>query len=133
MISLWLQSWVNFILSSASITTLIGGAAIVVAILLPKQLDFITDLRKWAIVVAAVALSYTSIAGKFYHDGLTEKQRQWDAALQREADTSETARADAERTIGPQSSDRSVFRDDPFNRNRDGKRECECNAKSPVR
>jgi hypothetical protein len=121
MIMLWLQSWVSFILSSASITTLIGGAAVAVAILLPKQLDFITDLRKWAIVVAVVALSYTTVAGKFYHEGLAEKQRQWDNALLQEAANGEEARADAERTVGPESSDRGLFRSDPFNRNRDGK------------
>lgn len=117
------QSLWAFVFSSASIATLIGCGALLVAATLPKQLDFITDLRKWAVVVAAIAFSYTAIAGKFYNDGLAEKQRQWDEAVQREAGKSEEARADAERTIGAESSDRSLFRNDPFNRNRDGKLE----------
>jgi hypothetical protein len=118
-----LQSLWAFVWSSASISVLVGSAAVFVAIALPKWLYFITDLRKWAIVVAAIAFSYTSIAGKFYHDGLAEKQRQWDEAVLREAAKSEAARDDAERTVGAESSDRSVFRNDPFNRNRDGKLE----------
>ena len=78
------SAW-GFIASSASIATLIGCGAVAVAILLPKPFDFITDLRKWAVVVAVVAFSFTAIAGKFYHDGLAEKQRQWNVALDREA------------------------------------------------
>lgn len=124
--TLWLQSAWAFVASTASISTIVGGIAIAIAVLLPKQLDFITDLRKWAIVVAAVAFSYTSVAGKFYNDGLNEKQRQWDNALVSESRNGEAARTDAERTVGPVISDRSLFRDDPFNRNRTGKRDaCE--------
>jgi Tfp pilus assembly major pilin PilA len=131
-----LQSVWGFVWSTASIATLVGIAAVFVAIALPKWLYFITDLRKWAIVVAAIAFSYTSIAGKFYHDGLKEKQRQWDVALQLEAARSETAREDAERAVGAEPADRSLFRNDPFNRNRDGKLEpCRTGerTKGPVR
>ena len=111
--SLW-----HFIASSASIATIIGGVAVAIAILEPKQLDAITDLRKWAIVVAVVAFSYTSIAGKFYNDGLAVKQAQWDASLVKEIGNGEAARDDAERTVGPVPASRELLRGDPFNRNR---------------
>jgi cytochrome bd-type quinol oxidase subunit 1 len=107
-----LQSVWHFIASSASVATLIGCAAVAVAVLEPKFMDVITDLRKWAIVVAVIAFSYTSVAGKFYHDGLTEKQRQWDAALVKEIDGGEKARTDAEPTDG--------MRNDRWNRDKWG-------------
>jgi hypothetical protein len=118
MILMALSSLWHFILSSASLATLIGCAAVAVAVLEPKFLDAITDLRKWAIVVAVLAFSYTSIAGKFYNDGLSVKQQQWDDALARETGNGEKAHDDAERVVGPVSPDRSVLRGDPFNRNR---------------
>lgn len=118
MIWIALDSLWHFILSSASIATLVGAGAVLIAIFEPKQLDAITDLRKWAIVVAVLAFSYTSIAGKFYNDGLGVKQQQWDDALSREIENGDAARSDAERTVGPVSSDRGVFRGDPFNLDR---------------
>lgn len=112
---MWQAAW-HFIASSASVATLIGCGALAVAILEPKFLDAITDLRKWAIVVAAVAFSYTAIAGKFYNDGLREKQREWNAALARETVNGEKARSDAVVTIGPVPPDRSMFSGDKWNR-----------------
>jgi hypothetical protein len=109
------HSLAGFVLSSASISVLIGIAATAVAILEPKFLDAITDLRKWAIAVACVAFAYTAIAGKFYHDGLAEKQAEWDAALVREAAAGEKARNDAV-AADPPASDRGVFSGDKWNR-----------------
>lgn len=106
----------EFIASSASLSTMIGCGAIAVAVLLPKQLDWITDLRKWAVCVAVVAFSYSFVAGKFYHDGLAVKQAEWDAALAREAAQGEKARNDAVNSVGPLPSDRGMFRGDPYNR-----------------
>jgi hypothetical protein len=111
--SLW-----HFIASSASVATIVGGIAVAIAILLPKQLDWITDLRKWAVVVAVCAFGYTFTYSKGYIDGLAVKQAQWDAALSRETGDGETARSDAERTVGPVSPSRELLRSDPFNRNR---------------
>lgn len=121
---LWLDSLWHFVISSASLGTLVGAAATLVAVFLPKPFDRITDLRKWAIVVACIAFSFTAIAGKFFHDGLTVKQAQWDAALDREASKGEKARDDAARTVGPLSADRGVLRGDPFNRNSGTEPEC---------
>lgn len=95
----WLNSLWNFIWSSASLGTIIGSCAAAVAIFLPKPFDFITDLRKWAIVVAVIAFSFTAVAGKFYNDGLRVKQAQWDAALAKQIGIGAKARSDAERTV----------------------------------
>jgi hypothetical protein len=114
--SLW-----HLLLSSASLTAIIGGIAVAIAILLPKQLDFITDLRKWAIVVAICAFGYTFVYDRGYAHGLKVKQAEWDAGLVKEADHATTDRSDAVRTVGPVPSDRRVFDNDPFNRNRGGK------------
>lgn len=124
LIPLWLNSLWHFVISSASLGTLVGIAAVLVAVFLPKPFDWITDLRKWAIVVAAIAFSFTAVAGKFYNDGLHVKQAQWDAALDREAGKGEKARDDAARTVGPLPSERGVLRGDPFNRNSGTEPEC---------
>lgn len=130
MIGMWFDSIWHFIASSASIATIIGGIAVAVAILEPKQLDAITDLRKWAIVAAVVAFSYTSIAGKFYHDGLAVKQAQWNEALANETAKGEQDRADAESTVRNESPD--GMRIDPRNRDNWGS-EPQGRAKGPVR
>jgi hypothetical protein len=115
---LWtLKSVWGFIYSSASIATLIGAGAVAIAVLEPSFLDKITDLRKWAIAVAVVAFSYSSIAGKFYADGLREKQAEWNAALAREITDGEKARADA-LAHDPPATDRRVYDHDPRNRDR---------------
>lgn len=63
-----------------SVATLIGFAALAVAIFLPKPLDWITDLRKWAIVVAVCAFGFAGLSAHYYALGLDTKQAQWDAA-----------------------------------------------------
>lgn len=98
-VSQWADSLWNFILSSASISTLIGVAAIAVAVLTPSWFSAITDLRKWAIVVAVIAFGHTAIAAKFYKEGLDVKQAQWDAAVQAALNASNEARSAAERDI----------------------------------
>lgn len=110
----------QFILSSASIANLIGIAAVAIAVLMPSFLSAITDLRKWAIVVAACAFSYSFVAGKFYHDGLAVKQAEWDAALKRETNSGEQIRQDAESSVPPVVDDdaRRMLRGDPYNRDR---------------
>lgn len=109
----------EFIASSASIATLIGCAATAVAVLEPKFIDAITDLRKWAIVVAVIAFSYTAVAGKFYNDGIAVKQAEWDRAISAEAETGEKARSDAESTVRAEPPD--GMRNDPRNRDNWGK------------
>ncbi|MCW2228079.1 hypothetical protein QIH87_49890 (plasmid) [Bradyrhizobium elkanii] len=124
----WLFGWSvhaawEYIASTATLANLIGAAAVAVAILLPKPLDFITDLRKWAIVVAVIAFGYSSVLFKGYSDGLAVKQSEWDAALVKAADSGEKDRAEAERIVGPVTNDRSVFASDPDNRNRIGRKQ----------
>lgn len=120
----------GFIASSASVATIVGGIAVAIAVLLPKQLDFITDLRKWAIVVAVIAFSYTFIAGKFYNDGIAVKQTEWNNALAIETSKGEQARTDAESTVRDLSPD--SVRNDPRNRDNFGKQPAG-GAKGPVR
>ncbi len=118
---MWLIETIwHFVWGWAGVDMIVGAAALAVAVLLPKQLDFITDLRKWAIGVAVVAFTFTGLIAHGYKNGLDEKQRQWDAALAREAVNGETARSDSERAVGPVTTDRGVFRGDPDNR--DGER-----------
>lgn len=96
----WLDSLWHFVFSSASLGTIIGCAAVAVAVLLPPALTvFVPQLRLYAIIAAVVAFSFTSIAGKFYHDGLAVKQAQWDAAVKKTEAVSDKARTDAERSI----------------------------------
>lgn len=111
---LWLDSLWHFIWSSASIATLLGVAALAVAILEPKFMDAITDLRKWAIMVAVIAFSYNFIAGKFYHDGLSVKQAQWDSANKKTDAKAVKARTDAELSVN--GSDAGGVRDDGYDR-----------------
>jgi hypothetical protein len=99
MVQAWFDSIWHFILSSASISTLVGIAATAVAVLMPSWLSAITDLRKWAIVVAVIAFAHTAVAAKFYKEGLDVKQAQWDAAVQAALNASNEARSAAERDI----------------------------------
>ena len=119
-----LNSIWQLVVSTFSIANVIGGIAVAIAVLLPKQLDFITDLRKWAIVVAVCAFGYSVVYTKGYSHGLSVKQIEWDGALVKEAGNGEKARADAERAVGPVSPDRSLLRSDPFNRNSGTEPEC---------
>lgn len=107
----------QLIVSSFSITNLIGIAAVAVAVMLPPWLSAISNLRQWAIVVAVVAFGYSAVLTKGFDHGLSVKQAEWDASLVKEANDGNAARADALSTIGPMPSDRRVLRSDPFNRN----------------
>lgn len=72
----------QFVASSASVASLIGASAVAVAVLEPPLVSrFVPHLRIFAVYTAIAAFSYSSIAGKFYHDGLTVKQAEWDAAV----------------------------------------------------
>lgn len=115
-IPLWLDSLWHFVVSAASIFTIIGVAATLIAVFLPKPFDWITDLRKWAIVVAVIAFSFTAIAGKFFNDGLNVKQAQWEAAVAAEAVTGDSIGAEAERSVHVEPADSRLLRDDPWNR-----------------
>lgn len=124
----------GFIASSASLGVIIGSIATAVAVLLPKQLDFITDLRKWAVVVAVIAFGYTAVLGKGYNNGLQVKQSEWNAAIQVEADKGEKAHDDAASSVPAVSADRSVYVGDPWNRDkRPDEQQSEGRAKGPVR
>lgn len=115
MLTFFADVW-HFLFGWPSLLILVGAAATAIAVLEPKQLDAITDLRKWAIVVAAIAFTCTGLLAHGYSNGLAEKQRQWDSALASEATAGEKARSDAVDTVGPVPADRSVFRGDPWNR-----------------
>lgn len=117
MIMMALNSLWNFVFGWAGIDMLVGFAAVAVAVLEPKFMDAITDLRKWAIVVAVCAFTFTGLLAHGYSNGLAVKQAQWDAALVKETGNGETARSDAERTVGPVPASRELLRGDPFNRN----------------
>ncbi len=119
LLPMWLHSAWNFVASSASIGTLVGCAAVAVAVFSGNIIVkfAIPDLRKWAIFVAVIAFGYTAVLGKGYVHGLAVKQSQWDAALAAETIAGDTARSDAVRTVGPMPSDRRMLRSDPFNRN----------------
>lgn len=117
----WLQSFVAFLWSWATVDIVVGIAATAVAVLLPPWLSFfIPDLRKWAIATAVVAFTLTGTIAYGFKNGIDEKQRQWDAALVREGIKGEKDRTDAERSVGPLTADRSVFDNDPDNRDSDG-------------
>lgn len=120
----------HFLFGWAGIDMLVGFAAVAVAVLLPKQFDFITDLRKWAIGVAVVAFTLTGAIAYGYKNGIDEKQRQWDSALAVEVDRGEQARTDAESTVRNESPD--GVRNDPRNRDNWGKQP-QGRAKGPVR
>lgn len=114
----WMQSAGAFLWSWASVDIIVGCVAVAVAVLLPKFVDNFSDLRKWAITVAVVAFTLAGAIAHGYKNGLAEKQRQWDAALVKEIDGGERAASDAADFVGPMSTDRSLFRSDPFNRDR---------------
>jgi hypothetical protein len=124
---IWLQSLWHFFFGWPTVDVLVGSACIAIAVFetwiinsIPAPFNkLIPDLRKWAIVGAVVAFTFLSISGKFYHDGLAEKQRQWDAALATEAVKGEQARTDAESTVRNESPD--GVRNDPRNRDNWGK------------
>lgn len=89
------------------IATLIGIAAVLVAVfsvwigaMLPGPLTFLTaHLRHYAILVTIAAFSFTSVAGKFYNDGLKFKQAQWDAAKAAALKIGNDAHSGAERDV----------------------------------
>jgi hypothetical protein len=109
--SLW-----HFLWGWATVDMIVGGIAVAIAILEPKQLDAITDLRKWAIVVAVIAFSCMGILAHGYQNGLAEKQRQWNEATAAETVAGNAARTSAVATVGPVPVDRGLLRNDPWNR-----------------
>jgi hypothetical protein len=114
----WLQLAWHFLFGWAGVDMLIGFAAVAVAVLEPPIVAaIIPDLRKWAICVAIVAFTLMGAIAYGYKSGSDEKQRQWDAALVREFDVGEKARASAEHSM-PDTVDRWVLNADHFNRNR---------------
>ena len=66
----------------------------------PVLTALLPQLRTYAIATAVVCFTISSIAGKFYHDGLSVKQAQWDAANKKTDATAVKARTDAEQSIG---------------------------------
>jgi hypothetical protein len=112
----WLSLVWHFLFGWAGVDMLIGLACVAVAILEPPIVAvIIPDLRKWAIAGAVVAFTLTGAIAYGYKHGSDEKQRQWDAALSRELELGEKARAAAERDV-PVATDRGMFRSDPDNR-----------------
>src|SRR5581483_3304496 len=112
----WLGLAWHFLFGWAGIDMLIGAACVAVAVLEPPIVAvIIPDLRKWAIAGAVVAFTLTGAISYGYKNGSDEKQRQWDAALSRELELGEKARAAAERDV-PLVTDRGLFRGDPDNR-----------------
>lgn len=110
-----LESVGHFFLGWPSLAVIVGIVALVIATLEPAGLAAIVpDLRKTMIFVAVVAFTFTAISGKYYNDGLSEKQRQWDAAVAQEAVNGEKARAAAVASVTAELP--SSVRNDPFNR-----------------
>ena len=115
MIQMALESLWHFIWGWATIDLIVGATAVVIAVLEPPIVAIIIpDLRKWAIMVAIVAFTCMGILAHGYQNGLAEKQRQWDEALQSEVASGgkilDDARRDA-RTDTPDS-----LRNDSWNR-----------------
>jgi len=117
---LWLDSLWHFIFSSASLWTICGAIAVAVAVLMPPVLAaLLPQLRTYAIATAVVCFTITAISGKFYHDGLSVKQAQWDKAKAASVTVSEKARENAERDVSHDTPDQ--LRNDPDNRDNDGR------------
>lgn len=89
----------QLVISTFSIANVIGIAAVAVAVLMPAWLGAITDLRKWAIVVAVIAFGYSAVFTKGVDYGLSIKQAEWDAAVKASIAKSKDARTDAERDV----------------------------------
>lgn len=104
----------NYLFGWAGIDILIGFGFVALAVFVPIK-------RNWTIAAAVVAFTLAGAIAHGYRLGLDEKQREWDASLAREAHTGEQARDDAVRDIGPVTRDRSLFNDDPYNRDRGAK------------
>lgn len=110
-----LESVGHYFFGWPSFSVIVGIVALVIATLEPPFLaTIIPDLRRTMIAVAAVAFAFTAISGKYYNDGLSEKQRQWNAAVSQEAANGEKDRANAVATVRAEPS--SSVRNDRFNR-----------------
>lgn len=117
----WLSEIWHFLFGWPAVDILIGAACVAIAVLEPPIIaTIIPDLRKWAIAGAVVAFTFLTISGKFYHDGIAFKQAEWDSALAKQVEQGEADRAAAVAAEPAATSDRSVFNDDPDNRDRSG-------------
>lgn len=109
----------HFFFGWPSVSVIVGIVALVIATLEPAWLaSIVPDLRRTAIAIAIVAFTFTAISGKYYNDGLRERQSQWDAAVAQETVNGDAARKDAVTSIGPVPANRGVFNADSHNRNR---------------
>jgi hypothetical protein len=115
----WLAEIWHFIVSWAGIDIAVGIVATAIAILEPKFMDAITDLRKWAICTAVVAFTATGLIAHGYKNGLEEKQHEWAASLEREAHDGAEILSDAERDARSDTPD--SVRNDRWNRDNWGK------------
>jgi hypothetical protein len=103
------------IISSFSIATVVGVIALAIAILEPAIVAaLIPDLRKWAILVAVIALGYSAVFTKGMDYGLSVSKNQLDAAVVKESANGEAARAHAVATVRAMPS--GSVRNDGWNR-----------------
>jgi hypothetical protein len=110
-----LESIGHYFFGWPSVSVIVGIVALVIATLEPAIIaKIIPDLRRTMIAVAVIAFTFTAISGKYYNDGLSEKQRQWNAEIAQETVNGEKARANAVASVIAESP--SSVRDDRFNR-----------------
>ncbi len=106
----------HFLFSWATVANLIGSGAVAVAVFLPNIISAIVPhLRTLAIYVAIAAFSFSSVAGKFYNDGLVVKQTEWNRALAAETKQGKKDLSDAKRDVDS-SNDAGSVRNDKWNR-----------------
>lgn len=115
----WLESLWHFVVSWAGIDIAVGIIATLIAVIEPKFMDAITDLRKWAICTAVVAFTCTGLIAHGYKNGLEEKQRQWSASLEKEASDGAEILGGAKRDAAHDTPD--SVRNDRWNRDNWGK------------
>jgi hypothetical protein len=115
MIANTLASIGHYFFGWPSVSVIVGVVCLVIATLEPAWLaSIVPDLRRTAIAVAVIAFTFTAISGKYYNDGLRERQSQWDAAVAQETANGEKARSDAVASVIAEPP--SSVRNDRFNR-----------------